>query len=111
MIRSRNIRSIKSKNNRPRLSVFRSNKHIFAQIIDDNQAHTLVSCSTLDPEIRAIMPQHKNNCKVAWLIGQKLAERCLTKDISQIIFDRHLYSYKGRIKALAEGARAANLKF
>lgn len=93
-----------------RLSVYRSNKNIYAQIIDDSNSKTLISCSTLDKNITNILNK-KNNCEVAWLIGRILAERCLQKNINNIIFDKGLYIYHGRIRALAEGARVGNLKF
>ena len=95
---------------RPRLCVFRSLKHIYAQIIDDVQGHTLVSASTLDPEIRG-----ETNGKVktvkAKLIGSMIAKRALGKGINQVAFDRGGYKYHGRVKALAEAARQVGLKF
>jgi large subunit ribosomal protein L18 len=102
--------SIKGTSIIPRLSVFRSNNHIYAQIIDDSKFTTLVSCSTLENEIKSEIKK-SNNCGASYLIGQKLAKRCLEKNINQIIFDRGLYIYHGRIKALAEGAREGGLKF
>jgi len=102
--------SVKGNENRPRLSVYRSNENIYAQIIDDSNATTLISCSSLD---RAIKRKIKNGrtCDTARLIGQKLAELSLKKNITQIVFDRGPYIYHGRIKALAEGARSAGLEF
>jgi large subunit ribosomal protein L18 len=102
--------SVQGTSEKPRLSVFRSNKNIYAQIIDDEKFHTLVSCSSLDPEIKCEIPNGKT-CQVSELIGQKLAERSLKKNITQIVFDRGPFIYHGRIKALANGARAGGLNF
>jgi large subunit ribosomal protein L18 len=102
--------SIKGTNEIPRLSVFRSNLHFYAQVIDDVHFNTLVSCSTLDIELRELIDNGKT-CQAAKLVGQKLAERCLQKNIKKIIFDRGPYIYHGRVKALAESARSNGLKF
>ncbi|HEX76490.1 MAG TPA: 50S ribosomal protein L18 [Dehalococcoidia bacterium] len=95
---------------RPRLSVFRSSKHIYAQIIDDSAGHTLASAGTLDPEIRDKMAG-KTKTESAELIGSLVAQRALNKGISRVVFDRGGYKYHGRVKALAEAAREAGLKF
>lgn len=102
--------SIKGTNERPRLSVFRSNQHIYAQIIDDSNFQTLISCSTVDPEIKNEI-EKTNTCDASRLIGRKLAERSIEKNIKQIVFDRGPYIYHGRVKALADGARAGGLQF
>lgn len=102
--------SVKGTAQRPRLSVFRSNQHIYAQIIDDSTFQTIVSCSTLDSEIQ-LESNKGNTCESSRLIGEKLAERSLEKNIKQIIFDRGPYIYHGRVKALADGARAGGLQF
>jgi large subunit ribosomal protein L18 len=102
--------SIKGTLNRPRLSVFRSNQHIYAQIIDDDTYQTLVTCSTLDKEVKTSINK-TSTCETSKIIGQKLAERSRAKNINQIIFDRGPYIYHGRIKALAEGAREGGLIF
>ena len=95
---------------RPRLSVYRSNENIYAQIINDIDGQTLVSCSTLDRSIKLSISTGKT-CDAARLTGEKLAQLSVKKNITQILFDRSLYLYHGRIKALAEGARAGGLKF
>ena len=102
--------SIKGTKNRPRLSVYRSNENIYAQIIDDLTSQTLVSCSTLD---RAIRLEIKNGrtCDASRIMGEKLAELSLKKNITKIVFDRGPYLYHGRIKALADAARAGGLQF
>ena len=95
---------------RPRLSVYRSNEHIYAQIIDDTNSKTLVACSTLDRSIKLNLSTGRT-CDASRLMGEKLAELSLKKDITKIVFDRGPYLYHGRIKALADGARAGGLQF
>jgi large subunit ribosomal protein L18 len=95
---------------RPRLSVYRSNENIYAQIIDDSNSHTLISCSTLDRSIKLSLSTGRT-CDASRLMGEKLAELSLKKNITKIVFDRGPYLYHGRIKALADGARAGGLQF
>ena len=95
---------------RPRLCVFRSLKHIHAQIIDDIQGHTLTSASTLDAEVRAKL-DGKDKTAQAVVVGEVLAERALLVGIEQVVFDRGGYQYHGRVKALAEAARKGGLQF
>ena len=94
----------------PRLSVFRSLNHIYAQVIDDSQGHTLVSASTLEPEVKGKL-DGKVKKNQAELVGALVAKRALDKGIKQVVFDRGGYKYHGRVKALAEAARKAGLKF
>ena len=101
---------IKGTIERPRLSVYRSNENIYAQIIDDTKAHTLISCSTLDRPIKLALSTGRT-CDASRLIGEKLAELSLKKNITKVVFDRGPYLYHGRIKALADGARAGGLQF
>jgi len=101
---------VKGTTTRPRLCVFRSLNHIYAQVIDDSQGHTLVSASTLDPEIRG-ETDGKAKTGESELIGSLIAKRALDKGIKQVAFDRGGYKYHGRVKALAEAARQAGLKF
>lgn len=101
---------IKGTLERPRLSVFRSNENIYAQIIDDVNATTLISCSTLDRSIQLALSTGRT-CEASRLMGEKLAELSLKKNITKIVFDRGPYLYHGRIKALADGARAGGLQF
>jgi len=101
---------IKGTVERPRLSVFRSNENIYAQIIDDTSAKTLVSCSTLDRSIQLTLPT-KRTCDASKLMGEKLAELSVKKNITKIVFDRGPYLYHGRIKALADGVRIRGLQF
>ena len=102
--------TIKGTVERPRLSVYRSNQHIYAQIIDDTTSKTLLACSTLDRSIKLNLSTSRT-CDASRLVGEKLAELSLKKNITKIVFDRGPYLYHGRIKALADGARAGGLKF
>ncbi|MDD4859277.1 MAG: 50S ribosomal protein L18 [Dehalococcoidales bacterium] len=95
---------------RPRLCVFRSLNHIYAQIIDDIKGQTLVAASTLDPEVKS-GADGKNKTGVAQLVGATVAKRAISNGIKQVAFDRGGYQYHGRVKALAEAAREAGLKF
>ena len=95
---------------RPRLNVFRSLSNIYAQIIDDEAKVTLVSASTLDKEIKGTFP-NGGNVAAAAEVGKVVAKRALEKGIDTVVFDRGGHIYHGRVKALAEGAREAGLKF
>ena len=92
---------------RPRLSVFRSENHIYAQIIDDVAGNTLVSASTVEKSFVGL----GSNVEAAKKIGATVAERALKKGIEEVVFDRGGYIYHGRVQALADGAREAGLKF
>jgi large subunit ribosomal protein L18 len=94
----------------PRLNVFRSLKHIYAQVVDDASGHTLVSASTRDKEVRKTL-KSGGNVAAAKVVGQVLAQRTISAGISSVVFDRGGYAYHGRLKALADAARAAGLKF
>ena len=93
---------------RPRLNVFRSSKHIYAQIIDDVNAVTLVSASSLE---KAFTEENGGNCDAAKVVGQLVAKKALEKGIKAVVFDRGGYIYHGRVAALAEGAREGGLEF
>lgn len=101
---------VKGTNTRPRLCVFRSLSHIYAQVVDDIPGHTLISASTLDPEIKE-EAAGKKKADAAGLVGSLVAKRALSQGINQVIFDRGGYKYHGRVKALAEAARREGLKF
>ena len=94
---------------RPRLDVFRSLNHIYVQLIDDSQGHTLVAASTLDPEVRDSIDGMSKTEK-AKVVGTLIAEKALNRGIKQVVFDRGGYKYHGRIKALAEASRQAGLE-
>ena len=95
---------------RPRLAVFRSNNHMYAQIIDDTVAKTLVAASTNEAAAKAEL-EKTNNVEAAAYVGKLIAERATKSGISEVVFDRGGYIYHGRVKALAEAAREAGLKF
>src|SRR5437660_12593311 len=95
---------------RPRLSVFRSSKHIYAQLIDDLTGATLAAASSNHPEVRTDLP-YGGNVKAAVAVGKRLAEAAKTKGINKAAFDRGHYRYHGRIKALADAAREGGLQF
>lgn len=99
-------RKVKGTAERPRLSVFRSNKFIYAQIIDDTKGHTLASAS-----LRDIDADKKINVELSKQVGVKIAERAKEKGIEQVVFDRNGFLYHGNVKALAEGAREGGLQF
>lgn len=109
--RRRHIRKhISGTPERPRLSVFRSLEHIYAQVIDDTQGHTLVAASTLDPEVREQV-DGMTKMEQARIVGQLLATRALDKGVTRVVFDRGGYKYHGRLKALADAAREGGLEF
>ncbi len=95
---------------KPRLSVFRSNKHIYAQIIDDERGHTLAAASTLDRELREKLPKGSDKA-AAREVGLLIARRAREAGVERVVFDRGAYKYHGRVKALAEGAREGGLQF
>ena len=94
----------------PRLSVYRSLNHIYAQIVDDTRGQTLVSASTRDKEVRTTL-KTGGNVAAAKVVGQALAKRATSAGIARVVFDRGGYAYHGRVKALADAAREAGLKF
>ena len=95
---------------RPRLAVFRSNNHMYAQIIDDSVGNTRVSASTLQKEVKAEL-EKTNDVDAAAYLGKVIAERALEKGIKEVVFDRGGFIYQGKVKALAEAAREAGLEF
>ncbi len=94
---------------RPRLAVFRSHQHIYAQVIDDSSRHTLVAASTLDPALKSLDSGATREASVE--VGKLLAQRAIEKGISKVVFDRGGNLYHGRVKALADAAREAGLDF
>ena len=95
---------------RPRLAVFRSNNHMYAQIIDDTVGNTLVSASTLQKDVKAEL-EKTNNVDAAAYLGKVIAEKAMAKGIKTVVFDRGGFIYQGKVKALAEAAREAGLEF
>jgi large subunit ribosomal protein L18 len=103
-------RKMQGTGERPRLSVFRSNKHIYAQIVDDREGKTCVAVSTLSPELKGKVKK-PGNIDAAKELGALLAQKCLEKGIKAVVFDRSGYLYHGRVKALAMAAREKGLIF
>ena len=95
---------------RPRLAVFRSNNHMYAQIIDDVEGKTLVAASTMEKEVKAELDK-TNNVSAAAYVGTVIAKRALEKGIKEVVFDRGGFIYQGKVAALAEAAREAGLEF
>lgn len=105
--RKRRVRKkIRGSAERPRLSVFRSLKHIYAQVIDDDAGVTIAAASTVEKVIEG-----KDKTERAWQVGEAVAKRCAEKGVKAVVFDRGGYLYHGRVKAVAEGARKAGLEF
>lgn len=105
-IHQRIRRKVKGSTDRPRLAIYRSLNHIYAQVIDDKQGQTLVSASTTEKDLRG---DSGGNLDAARRVGQAIAERAIAKGIEQVVFDRGGYLYHGRIKALTDAARSAGL--
>ncbi len=96
---------------RPRLTIYRSGRHIYAQIIDDTTGRTLVSASTLSKDLREELQKATSPKDVAKMVGLFAAKKALEKNIQTVVYDRNGYLYHGRVKALADGAREGGLKF
>ena len=96
--------------NRPRLSVYRSSKHIYAQLIDDAKGVTLASASSIDRELKTTLPKGTDKAAAA-VVGKLIAERAVKAGIVEVVFDRGAYKYHGRVKALADAAREGGLSF
>ena len=95
---------------RPRLNVFRSSKHIYAQIIDDEHGHTLVAASSLEKVVKE-QPEFENKVAAAGFIGKLIGERAIKKGLKKVVFDRGGFLFHGRVKAVSDGAREAGLDF
>jgi large subunit ribosomal protein L18 len=109
--RKKRIRKkIKGTPQRPRLSVFRSSRHIYAQLIDDTVGHTLVSASTADKQAKDT-PKFKDKIEAANFVGKLIGERALDQGIKKVVFDRNGFLYHGRVESLSKGARKAGLVF
>jgi large subunit ribosomal protein L18 len=105
-IRHRRVRkNIRGISTRPRLAVFRSSNHIYAQVIDDDRGHTLAAAASLD------MKRNETKIDVAKAVGEKIAKTALSTGITKVVFDRGGYKYHGRVKALADAARSEGLSF
>jgi large subunit ribosomal protein L18 len=103
-------KKVSGTSDRLRLFVYRSLSHVYAQVIDDSDGHTIVSASSLDKELKD-EKSHKGNIKTAKLVGKLIARKALDKGIKKLVFDRSGYLYHGSIRALAEAAREAGIEF
>ena len=95
---------------RPRLSVFRSSKHIYAQVIDDTHGHTLAAASSMEKAVKK-QPEFDNKVAAANFVGKLIGERAIEKGVNKVVFDRNGFLYHGRVKAVSDGAREAGLDF
>jgi large subunit ribosomal protein L18 len=109
--KKRTMRRIRGTSEKPRLSVFRTSKHIYAQIIDDGSGRTLVDASSLSTEIKEQLAGRGGNKQGAIAVGELLAKRATERGITKVVFDRNGFLYHGRIKVLADAARAKGLAF
>jgi len=109
--KSRTKKRIRGTPERPRLSIFRSAGHMYAQVIDDRSGKTLVDASSISKEIRPRMAKGGGNIQGAEIVGEFLARRALEKGIKRVVFDRNGFLYHGRVKALADSARQHGLEF
>ncbi len=105
------LKSLRGTSERPRVVIFRSNKHIYAQVVDDLSRKTLFTASTLSKEIREEVAKAKDKKAQAKMVGKYLAELAVSKEVKGVVFDRGGYLYHGRVKALADGAREGGLQF
>ncbi len=108
---ARSRRRMQGTSERPRLCVFRSSRHMYAQLIDDSQQRTLCAASTLDPEVRGSLGGSPATVAAAKMVGELIGKRALAKGVQQVVFDRGGYQYHGRVAAVADAARAAGLQF
>ena len=103
-------KSVRGESDRPRLNVFRSEKHIYAQVIDDRKGRTVAAASTLEATLKDRLESAKP-LEQAKIVGETVAQRAIEKGVKRVVFDRAGYKYHGRIKSLADGARAGGLEF
>jgi large subunit ribosomal protein L18 len=111
IIRQKRVRNkVLGTTERPRLCVYRSLKHISAQVIDDSKGHTVLSLTTLSPELKEKLKKTSDK-QAAKELGMLIGQKCKEKNINKVVFDRNGFLYHGRVKAVADGAREAGLKF
>lgn len=103
-------RTVSGLPDRPRLNIFRSEKHIYAQVIDDLKGHTIATASSLDPKLKEKLSSAKP-LEQAKIIGETVAQRAIAAGVKKVVFDRAGYKYHGRVKSLADGARSGGLEF
>lgn len=110
-IKNRISKKIRGTTERPRLTIYRSLHHMYAQIVDDSQAKTLVAASTLSPSVREEIKTLKGKKEIAKRVGTEIGKLAIEQKVSKVVFDRNGYSYHGVVKSLADAAREAGLKF
>lgn len=110
-VKTRIAKKIRGTAERPRLTVYRSLHHLYAQVVDDTHARTIVAASTLSTDLRDDAKQAKGLKEMAKRIGMSVAKKAIEKNIKQVVFDRNGYLYHGIVKSIADGAREAGLKF
>ncbi|MBI4546830.1 MAG: 50S ribosomal protein L18 [Ignavibacteriae bacterium] len=110
-IKQRIAKKIRGTSERPRMTVYRSLHHLYAQIVDDTRSQTLLSASTLSKDLRERVKDLKDKKAVAKLVGKHLAEKALAQNLKKVVFDRNGYLYHGIVKSIADGAREAGLEF
>ena len=103
-------RNVSGQPDRPRLNIFRSEKHIYAQVIDDLKGHTIATASSLDPNLKDKLGSAKP-LEQAKIVGETVAQRAIEAGVKKVVFDRAGYKYHGRVKSLADGARSGGLEF
>ena len=103
-------RTVHGEPDRPRLNIFRSEKHIYAQVIDDRKGHTIATASSLDPKLKDKLGSAKP-LEQAKIVGEAVAQRAIEAGVKKVVFDRAGYKYHGRVKSLADGARSGGLEF
>lgn len=110
-LKARIARKIRRSSKHPRLTVFRSSQHIYAQIIDDTQSKTIATASTLSKDLRDELKNIKDKKEIAKRVGMSIANKALSKNVKTVVFDRSGYLYHGVVKSLADGAREGGLEF
>ena len=110
-IKRRILKKIRGTPERPRLTVYRSLRHVYAQIVDDRQTKVLAAASTLSTDLKEELKSVKGKKGIAKLVGQRIAQKALAQNIKKVVFDRNGYLYHGTVKSLADGAREAGLEF
>jgi len=110
-IKTRIAKKIRGTSDQPRLTVYRSLHHVYAQIVDDRQQKTLVAASSLSPDLRDDLKSVKGMKEIAKRVGKLIAKKALEKNVKTVVFDRNGYLYHGIVKSMADGAREAGLKF
>ncbi len=104
-------KKVRGTSEKPRLSVFRSARHIYAQLIDDESAGTIATMSSVNSDLRPLIQNNSGNCRGAALVGEHIAKKALEKGVKKVVFDRNGFLYHGRVKTLAEAAREHGLEF